>query len=144
MTRSQRLQWIARKSRNAERVAAQSVSTSQRQLDQYHEQLNDLLAYREEYRASLRSGSAVPMDGSEAQKLRTFIVQIDRIIDGLQTKIREASQRYELEQEVWVQQLRRSKALDGIAGRAIKQERNAEEARAQREIDDRAPLKSHA
>jgi len=141
MTRSQRMQRIAVISRNAERAAAQTLSGSQLQLDQYHKQLNDLLAYREEYRASLRSGSASPMSGFEAQKLRGFIAQVDMVIDGLQTKIRQASRRYELEREAWVGQLRRAKALDNVAGRELKHEQSAEEARAQREMDDRVPVK---
>lgn len=131
-------------SRNKERVAAQTLSTSQRQLDQYHKQLNDMLAYREEYRASLRSGSASPMNGAEAQKLRAFIAQVDIVIEGVQDKIRQASRRCEGEREQWAQQSHRSKALDGVAGRALKQEQNAEEARSQREIDDRFALKSRA
>jgi hypothetical protein len=43
-----------------------------------------------------------------------------------------------------VGQLRRAKALDNVAVRERKHEQNAEEARAQREIDDRAPVKFRA
>jgi flagellar export protein FliJ len=105
MTRSGRIRRIAAISRSAERVAAQTLSTSQSQLDKYYEQFNELLAYREEYRASLRSGSASPMSGSEVQKLRAFVAQIDKVIDGLQAKIRQASGRHEVEREAWLQQL---------------------------------------
>ncbi|TDJ63037.1 MAG: flagellar export protein FliJ [Proteobacteria bacterium] len=141
MTRSRRMRRIAVLSRNAERVAAQALSSAQRQLDQHHKQLNELMTYREEYRASLRSGTAAPMNAFEAQKLRAFITQVDRVIDGLQTKIRQASQSYDGERAAWVQQLRRAKALDGVADRARKLEQSASDARAQREIDDRRPMK---
>lgn len=144
MIRSRRMQRIAVISRNAERAAAQTLSTAQRQLHQYHQQLGELAAYREDYRARLKSGSAAPMNGFEAQKLRAFITQVDTVIDGLETKIRQATQHYERERTSWVRQLRRAKALDGVADRARKLEQNTEEARAQRESDDRAPLKSRA
>lgn len=144
MTRSKRMDRIAKMSRKFEHAAAQTLSAAQRSLDQYQQQLDELHAYREEYRASLRSGSALPMNGSEVQKLRAFIAQIDTIMEGLQAKIRQASQRHEREREAWVQQLRRSNAIDGIAGQARKQENNVEEARVQREIDDRVPAKFRA
>jgi hypothetical protein len=50
--------------------------------------------------------------------------------------------RYEREREAWTEQLRRAKALDGVAGRALKQEQSTEDARVQREIDDRVRVRS--
>lgn len=141
MTRSKRIQRIASMSRNAERVAGQTLQGSKRELEQYQKQLADLLGYREEYRASLRSGSSVPMNGAEAQKIRAFIAQVDTVISGLQAKIEQIEQRYNTERDNWTQQLLRSNALDGVALRAEKQEKHMEEAHAQREIDDRRPLK---
>ncbi len=144
MTRSQRLQRIAALSHKAEQTAARTLATSRRQLDQYHQQLNDLRGYREEYRTRLRSGSSTPMNGFEAQKLSAFIAQVDRVIDGLQTKIAQVTNAHNHDRDTWAQQRNKVNALDGIAGRVRTQEQNAEEARDQREIDDRVPMKSQA
>lgn len=142
MTKSGRLQRVAEISRKAEQTAAQTLATSRRQLDNYRQQMHELEAYREEYRARFRSGSATPMNGFEAQKLSAFITQVDRVIDGLHAKIAHATQTHNLQRDAWAQQRSRVDALDGVAGRARRQEQNAEEARDQREIDDRVPMKN--
>lgn len=142
MTRSQRMQRIAMISRRDERAAADSLSTCQSELTHHRTQLQELLAYREEYRASLRSGSATPMNGAQAQKIRAFISQVDSVIDGLQAKIRQVEERHGSAREAWVERQQRANALDGVAGRELKLERGLEETRLQREIDDRPRTKS--
>ena len=142
MRRSQRLLRIAELSRKAERAAAQTQATSQRQLDQYQRQLNDLQKYREEYRTRLRSGSSTPMNASEAQKLSAFIAQVDSVIEGLQTKIAQVTHAHNHDRDAWAQQRNRVNTLDGIARRVRTEEQNTEEARDQRGIDDRVPMKS--
>ena len=144
MTRAARMKRIAMMSRNNERAAAQSLSTSQQQLDAYQKQLNDLVTYREEYRASLRSKSAAPMNGFEAQKLRAFITQIDSLIADLEGKIRQLSTHHEHQRDTWMKQRSRAEAMDGVADRALKQELDTEESTLQREIDDRVSAKPTA
>lgn len=141
MTRSQRMQRIAMISRRDERAAAESLSSVQSELERYRKQLSELTAYREEYRASLRCDSATPMNGAEAQKIRAFIHQVDGVIEGLQGKIRQIEQRRTLARDAWMARQQRANALDGVAGREQKLERNIEEARLQREIDDRSHSK---
>lgn len=141
MTRSQRMHRIASMSRSAERVAGQALATSKQQLEMHRKQLADLISYREDYRAMLKSGSAHPMSGAEAQKLRAFINQVDTVIGGLQSKIEHTERRYNGDLEQWTQQFLRSNTLEGIANEALKKEREVEEEIAQREIDDRRPVK---
>lgn len=128
-------------SRRDERAAAESLSSVQIELDRYRKQLGELMSYREEYRASLRCDSALPMNSAEVQKIRAFIQQVDGVVDGLQMKIRQIEQRQTLAREAWVARQQRANALDGVAGRELKLERNLEETRLQREIDDRAHTK---
>lgn len=132
------MQRIAMISRRDERAAAESLSSVQSELERYRKQLSELTSYREEYRASLRCDSASPMNGAEAQKIRAFIHQVDGVIDGLQMKIHQIEQRRTHARDAWVARQQRANALDGVAGREQKLERNIEEARLQREIDDRS------
>ncbi len=142
MTRSKRIQRIVEISRRVERSAAQTLAASQRQLAHFKQQLGDLQSYREEYRTRLRSGSATPMDGFEAQKLNAFIAQIDRVIEGLEQKIAQVAHAHQRDREVWAEKRSRVDALDQVALRTRKEERHAEFARDQQEIDDRVPVKS--
>jgi flagellar export protein FliJ len=135
------MQRIALISRRDERSAAESLSSMQQELDRFRKQLGELLSYREEYRRSLRCDSAMPMNGAEAQKIRAFIQQVDGVLDGLQMKIRQIEHRQTLARDAWVVSQQRANALDGVAGREQKLERNLEETRLQREIDDRVPIK---
>lgn len=64
----------------------------------------------------------------------TFYASISSILDD--------NALYGRERETWTEQLRRAKALDGVAGRALKQEQSAEDVRVQQEIDDRVRAKS--
>ncbi|MFT4561007.1 MAG: flagellar FliJ protein [Gammaproteobacteria bacterium] len=137
MGRADRIRRIADLSRNFERTATQSLSSSRRELEQVQKQLNDLLAYREEYRMNLRSGAELKMNGSEVRKLRAFVAQVDVVIDALTTKIQTANYRYDQARDNWQRLQQRSKAIDGIAHRELRLESNALEARTQREIDDR-------
>ncbi len=141
MTRSQRMQRIALISRRGERAAAESLSSMRSELDRYRKQLSELMAYREEYRASLRCDSATTMNGAEAQKIRAFIHQVDGVVEGLQMKIRQIEQRQNVARDTWVSHQQRANALDGVAEREQKHERNLEETRLQREIDDRVGSK---
>jgi len=136
------MQRIAMISRRDERAAAESLSSIQSELEHYRRQLGDLMAYREEYRASLRCDSATTMNGAEAQKIRAFIQQVDGVVDGLQRKIRQIEQKQTLARDAWMARQQRANALDGVAGREQKLERNLEESRLQREIDDRSHGKS--
>lgn len=128
-------------SRRDERAAAESLSSVRSELERSRKQLGELTSYREEYRASLRSHSSAPMNSAELQKIRAFIRQVDGAIDGLQVKIRQIEQRQSLARDAWVAHQQRANALDGVAGREQQLERNIEDARVQREIDDRSASK---
>jgi flagellar export protein FliJ len=142
VNRSQRIQRIAQLSRRSELSAAGTLSAAQRELEQCTAQLQELTTYREEYRASLRSGSAVAMNGAQVQKIRAFISQIDTVIDSLNVKIRQCTERQNLTRAMLIKTQRRANALDAVADRERRQESSDAESREQREIDDRAPLNS--
>lgn len=141
MTRAQRMQRIALISRRSERVAAESLAKSHRELEHCEQQLRELQAYRDEYRSTLCGGTATATSAAEVQKVRAFIAQLDTVIDGLNVKIRQCRERQSLSRSAWIKTQRRAQALDGVADRELRIERNTEETRLQREIDDRSPTK---
>ena len=131
-------------SRRAEQAAADSLQLTQRDIEQHRTQLNEMLAYREEYRAALRCASAEPMNGSRAREMRAFIDQMDAVVNGLSAKIRQMEQRRDMARDKWRHEQQRANAIDDVAGRALKRERRAEENRTQREVDERAARKSQS
>jgi flagellar export protein FliJ len=137
MTRSQRVARVAALSKTAEQVAAQAMSISKAEVAQFEQQLADLVQYRNEYSASLSSGSATPLDGARAQEIRGFISQIESVIEVVERRLNDTAQRHDRERGAWVDQLRRAKALNGVVARLKTQEARTADNRRQREIDDR-------
>jgi flagellar export protein FliJ len=82
------------------------------------------------------------MNGAQVQKIRAFISQIDTVIDSLNVKIRQCTERQILTRAMLIKTQRRANALDAVADRERRQESSDAESREQREIDDRAPLNS--
>lgn len=137
MTRAKRLARIATISRRSERDAALSLAASGRELEASEHQLKEILAYREEYRAALRSDSSVPMSGEQAQQIRAFIVQVDTVVAALNEKIRLGRSKRDAARGNWVTTQQRANALDDVASREHKVEQGAQETQLQREIEDR-------
>lgn len=142
MVRSKRIKPIVKMAHNTERDAARALGEALGYLDENVKQLNLLFSYREEYNQKLQASGSEGMTGQALNEYRQFMAKIADAIENQQKAIDQARQDLEQKKQFWFAKRGRSKALDKVLDRYLEDERRQLERRQQKELDDRAGVKS--
>ncbi len=141
MVRSKRFKPIVNLAHNTEREAAKALGDALNRLAQSEQQLNQLYAYREEYHEKFNVSGSQGMTAQQMNEYRHFIEKITDAIDKQKKVIEQARIHLTEKKNFWFAKRGRSKALDNVLERYLKEEARQQERRLQKEIDDRASQK---
>ena len=140
-TRSERLATVRNLANQQEQQAAQTLASSQRQLAEQLNQLQELELFRAEY---ARQFNAAGQQGVSAGKLNDqwqFLAQLDRAIASQRETIHRTRQLAASQQQTWTDKRVRATVMDGLVEQVRDSEQRDSRRRAQRELDDRIQLR---
>lgn len=141
MSRARRMQRIVALADAATRRASMQLANSRRALEQNQQQLEQFRGYQREYMASMHT-AGTSISAAEARELRRFVAQLEQTISALQTRAERAETQHRQDVARWHKEHRRADALNRILTREQRAELHVEQAREQREADDRVRLES--
>ncbi len=136
MTRSRRLQPIARIADRRQQDAARVLKESREELDRNETRLEDLRAYREEYRNRFNRTGIGGIGASRMKGYLAFLAKLDEAIHQLELLIAASEQHCEAKRDEWIASRARFKALDEVISRYRRAERRTQLRREQRNADE--------
>ena len=143
MKRSRRLRPVARFAHQQERDAARSLGESLRQAEQQQKQLEDLVAYRDQYVAGFQQAGKHGLTAVQLRDYQVFLSRLDNAIAQQQQRLEESRQNCELSQAEWQDKHGHSKMIDKVVEDRKMAEDRQEDKQEQREQDDRPKGSDH-
>lgn len=137
MTRTTRLQPIAKINRQEERSAARSHGETLQQAQQQQKQLNELINYRDHYLKGFQAAVKAGLTAIVMQDYRLFIKRLDEAIAQQQQFVTNGQKKCEISQEKWTDKRNRSKMIDKVVEKNQRSEDQEAQRREQRELEDR-------
>ena len=137
MKRSRRLGPVARVARQHERNAARRLGDNLRQAEQDQKQLDELIAYRDEYVAGFRAAGREGLTALQLRDYQLFLSRLDGAIQQQQQKLVATRQHCEQSQADWLNKDGHSKMIDKVVDSRKQAENRKQDASEQREQDDR-------
>ena len=137
MKDSRRLRPVAKFARQQERDAAQSLGDSLRQADQQQKQLDDLVAYRDQYIAGFQAAGQQGLTAVQLRDYQLFLSRLDAAIQQQQQKLEASRQDCEHSQAEWQDKHGHSKMIDKVIDNRAQAENREQDKQEQREQDDR-------
>jgi flagellar FliJ protein len=137
MTRTTRLQPIAKINKQEERNAARIHGETMQQAEQQQKQLSELIAYRNQYLKGFQSAVKSGLAAVQMQDYRLFIQRLDEAIAQQQQCVTNGQQKCASSREQWADKRNRSKMINKVVEKSERSEQQASERREQRELEDR-------
>ena len=137
MSRSKKLQPIANIRKQQERDAARLHGDTLRQVGRQREQLNELVAYRDQYLKSFQLAAEAGLFAVQMQEYRLFINRLDIAIEQQQQSVTNDQKKCETSQEKWIDKRSRRKMIDKVVENRKLTEDKIKVKREQRELEDR-------
>ena len=142
MTRSKRLEPIARVADRHEQDAAGRFAESRESLVQQRQRLEEMRSYREEYLGRLAKQGGGGLRASQIKEYQVFLARLDDTIGQLEGMVHAAERAMEQRRNEWLGRRARSKALDGVVDRYRREEDRDSLRREERESDERNQRRS--
>ena len=139
MTRSQRLEPLARLAEKRELEAARAVAATLQTLTERRQRHAELESYLTEYHGRLHTQVSRGMASAEVQRYRGFLQQLETAIAHQAAAVSAAQAAHEQAQRQWRELHTRTQSLDKTITRARGEENARKAQREQRENDDRVP-----
>lgn len=143
MSRSERLQPVAKLADKQERSAAQALGEARQAQVSEEQRLQELLAYRLEYVSDFQRRGRAGLNGIELQQFQQFLNQLDRAIEQQQQRIRGASAQVEQRTGQWQNRATKAKAINNVVGNLQQAELRQSDKREQAVQDDRSAQRAH-
>lgn len=138
MDKSKRLEPIVGLAKNSERDAARALGQALAQLDQEMAQLQQLTDYKKDYERRLGESASHGMSAQAVNEYREFIAKLAQAIEQQQEAVGRARAELEDKKRFWFARRGRSRALDAVLERYLKDEQKALDRKEQRDHDDRS------
>lgn len=132
--RAKRLQPLLKIASKKQDNAATILASSNNELKQYQDKLEQMRQYRSEYNNEISSSTISIQLLRDKQQ---FIKQIDQAIEMLQQQIEQLKLKAAHDQSNWLQAKQKNDAYDKIVEKIEITEQKIQDEREQREIDDR-------
>jgi flagellar FliJ protein len=136
--RTQRLEPVDRLARSAERDCARRLAGAQQRVVDAERRCVELESYREEYRQALRARAVSGVRAQGLREFQTFIARLDEALRQQHQLLRQLRGEQEREHLQWRNAAVRSSAIGKVIENAKREERQVEDRRLQRELDERA------
>ncbi len=143
MTKSDRVKPIIKVAEDREHAAARVLAAAQQIVHERKVRLQDLLRYRDEYRANM---TARGRQGVSAQSLRGmlgFLGKLDLAVEQQEQSVRAAENDLDLKRRQWLEKHFRTEALDHVRDRYLTDERKTANRLEQKESDEQALRQGH-
>lgn len=137
MTRTTRLQPIAKITRQEERNAARLHGETVQQAEQQQKQLDELITYRNQYLKGFQAAVKSGLAAVQMQDYRLFIKRLDEAILQQQQCVTNGQQQCATSQSKWADKRNRSKMINKVVEKSEQAEHDELEKREQRELEDR-------
>ena len=137
MSRVDRLQPVAKVSKQQERNAARAHGETIAQAEQQQKQLNELIAYRNQYLKAFQAAGESGLSAIQMCDYRIFIKRLDEAIMQQQQHVMNGQQKCEISQDRWMDKRSRSKMINKVVENRKQAENKKMEKREQRELEDR-------
>lgn len=137
MGKSKRMGPIADLARESERAAAKALGQALKQVEEAEQQLQQLLEYQADYQRRLSESASQGMNAQTLLEYREFITKLGLAIEQQEQVVARARSELGERKRYWFAKRGRSKALDAVLDKYIKDEQKALERREQLEHDDR-------
>lgn len=137
MTKSEKLQPIAKIRKQQELNAGRLHGESIRQAEKQQKQLDELISYREQYSKSFLSASESGLSAIQMQEYRIFISRLDDAIAQQQQYVTNDQNKCEISQREWLDKRSKCKMIDKIVETRQHAEHQEKEKTEQRELEDR-------
>ena len=143
MKGSRRLRPVARFARQQERDAARQLGDRLHHVEQQQKQLDNLLHYRDQYVASFQIAGKQGLTVVQLRDYQLFLSRLDSAILQQQQLLDEARRQCERSQAEWRHRHGHSKMIDKVVEDRKQAEQREQNAREQREQDDRPGAITH-
>lgn len=137
MTRTTRLQPIAKITKHDERNAARLHGDTVKQAEQQQNQLSELINYREQYLQNFQAAVKSGLAAVQMQDYRLFIKRLDDAIAQQKISVNNGQQQCEVSREKWSDKRNRNKIMNKAIENSERAEHDASEKRERRELEDR-------
>jgi len=138
MKRAKRLQPVGQLMDELERESAQRMAATQGRLAEAQQRHAELQRYLQEYRDSFAQRARAGMDVAGMRDYQVFMSRLNEAVQAQASVVEQLKAECQAEREAWTQAAARKSAVSKVIERAQSDERQAEERRQQREIDERA------
>jgi flagellar FliJ protein len=136
--RSQRMALVQRLAEQREEALVKVMGQTQQLLSQEQSQLQQLIAYRDDYTRQKSSSTMHFMGGEALRNYTAFMANLDQALDQQGAQIKRVEERLSQLKQQWFQAHARSKNLKNLVSRYKDDELLLLEKQLQRELDDRA------
>jgi flagellar FliJ protein len=137
MKDSQRMQPVSRVAQSRERDAARRMGKDMHQVEQQQQQLDQLIAYREQYIASYQTAGKAGFTVTQMREYQIFISRLNDAIAQQRQQLIACRQTSEKSSSSWRDSRSHSKKIDKVVEQRICNEQREQRGREQREQDDR-------
>ena len=137
MSRSEKLQPIAKIRKQQERNAGRVHGETMREVEQQQKQLSELIGYRDQYEKSFQTASASGLSVIRLQEYKIFLQRLDDAIAQQQQMVNNGHSQCEASQKEWMNKRSRRKMIDKVVENRQQEERLEAEKQEQRELEDR-------
>jgi flagellar FliJ protein len=137
MKRSKRMQPVAEMAQQHAQDAAQNLAIHQQRFYEKQTQLNELVAYRDDYALRFQQRGREGLNAMQMQDYKLFLDRLNRAIDHQQVALKNACLELDNKRRAWQEMHQNYKAIGKVVNRHLQQEQREETRQDQRESDDR-------
>lgn len=138
MTRSKRMQPVAKVAASKEQDAARQLGECQHEVDARKARLVELIAYQAEYAQRFESSGGGGLDMARMQDYRVFLARLNDAITQQRRLVEAAEADYAKKRNHWLGTRQQAQAIDKVVDRFKRDEVRAEGRRDQAETDERS------
>jgi flagellar FliJ protein len=143
MTKSKRLEPVARIAENRERRAAAELAASRQRLEEQAARLRELISYRDDYSRRFQEAGRQGFDAARMADYRRILAQLAEAIAWQEQRLATLRRDCEQLQRRWADTHTRTAALDKAIDRMRGEERREADRREQGELDETAQRNRH-
>lgn len=138
MSKAKRMQPVAEVAQQDSDAAARVLADYRKQLAMKQGQLDELVAYRDEYALGLRHKSRSGLNAVQMRDYNQFLNRLNLAIKQQQLALEGACREFESSKQDWVGKQRRARVIDNVVDRHRLQEQRDHAQQEQQENDEHA------
>ena len=138
MNSSKRMQPVAEIAQQQADAAARSVAECNQIVTDMQKQLNELLAYRDDYANGLRHKGHAGLKANQIKDYSLFMERLNKAIEQQQAVLNNAGSKLAASKQLWIEKQQRARTIDSVVSRYQQVERREQSQREQRDGDEHA------